>query len=61
MRATPADVRAQSGWAVVIKDKVSGLSGKFYIESDSHTWEDGKSEMQLTLAFANVMDEKEAE
>ena len=54
-------MRAQSGWAVVIKDKVSGLSGKFYIESDSHTWEDGKSEMQLTLACANVMDEKEAE
>lgn len=61
VRATPADVRAQSGWAVVVKDKVSGLAGKFYIDSDSHTWEDGKSEMQLTLAFANVMDEKEAE
>ena len=61
MRATPADIRAQSGWALVIKDKASGLAGKFYIESDSHTWEDGKSEMQLTLAFANVMDEKEVE
>lgn len=59
VKATPADARAQSGWAVIVKDEASGLNGKFYIESDSHTWEDGKSEMQLTLAFANIMDEKE--
>ena len=57
--ASPADVRAQSGWAIIVKDEISGLNGKFYIESDGHTWEDGKSEMQLTLAFANLMDEKE--
>ena len=37
----------------------TGLYGKFYIESDTHTFEDGKEMMQLTLAFSNMMDEKE--
>lgn len=59
VRAVPSDIRAQSGWAIVVADKVSGLNGKFYIESDTHTFTDGKSEMQLTLAFDNLMDSKD--
>ena len=35
------------------------LFRSFYIESDTHTFEDGKEMMQLTLAFSNMMDEKE--
>lgn len=57
--AVPSDVRAVSGYAIIVYDKVSGLYGKFYIESDTHTFENGKHEMQLTLAFSNLMDEKE--
>ncbi len=59
VNSVPADSRAVSGYALIVYDKVSGLYGKFYIESDTHTFTNGKSEMQLTLAFSNLMDEKE--
>jgi len=54
-----SDVRAISGYAILIQEPITGLYGKFYIESDTHTFSDGKDEMQLTLAFSNMMDEKE--
>lgn len=50
------DVRAVSGYSVAVQEPVSGLYGKFYVESDTHTWETGKYSMQLTLAFDNLMD-----
>ncbi len=55
------DVRAVSGYAVIVQEATTGLYGKFYIESDSHTFEDGKHEMQLTLEFELMMDEQEIE
>lgn len=55
------DNRAVSGYAVAVQEAVTGLYGKFYIESDTHTYMDSKEEMQLTLAFSNMMDEKEIE
>ena len=39
----------------------SGLYGQFYIESDTHTFTNGKAQMDLTLAFENLMDEEEIE
>lgn len=56
-----SDVRAVSGYAIPVQESNTKLYGKFYIESDSHTFSDGKEEMQLTLAFSNMMDEKEVE
>lgn len=53
------DVRAISGYSLAVQDSKSGLYGLFYIESDTHTFTDGKHEMSLTLAFENTMDEKE--
>lgn len=35
------DVRAKAGYSIKIQDKATGLSGKFYITSDSHTFEGG--------------------
>lgn len=54
-----SDARAVSGYAIAVQEPVTGLYGKFYIESDTHTFSNGSAEMQLTLAFANMMDEKE--
>lgn len=54
-----SDTRAVSGYALAVQEATTGLYGKFYIESDAHTFEDGKEMMQLTLAFSNMMDEKE--
>lgn len=53
------DVRAISGYSLAVQDSKSGLYGLFYIESDTHTFTDGKHEMTLSLAFENTMDEKE--
>lgn len=44
-----------SGYAIKIRDGKTGLVGKYWIESDSHTWEGGNYTMSLELAFKNVM------
>lgn len=54
-----SDTRAVSGYAILIEEPVTGLCGKFYIESDSHTFSNDGEEMQLTLEFKNMMDEVE--
>jgi len=46
---------------LLVQDEVSGLYGQFYIESDTHTFTNGKAQMDLTLAFENLMDEEEIE
>ncbi|MDF2842467.1 MAG: hypothetical protein K0R00_893 [Herbinix sp.] len=48
-----------SGYGVRIKDAATGLTGIFWIESDSHTWENGNYTMSLDLAFKNIMDIQE--
>ncbi|WP_276949776.1 XkdQ/YqbQ family protein [Acetatifactor muris] len=57
----PNDFRAMAGYSVIIQETDTGLYGQFYIESDTHTFSCGKSQMDLTLAFENLMDEKELE
>ena len=50
------DVRAISGKSIIISDKATGLSGAFYITSDTHTFSDGVHTMSLELAWHNVME-----
>lgn len=50
------DVRAKAGYSIKIQDKATGLSGKFYITSDSHTFEGGTHTMTLSLAWKNEME-----
>lgn len=57
----PNDFRAVSGYSIIIQETDTGLYGKFYIESDTHTFSCGKAQMDLTLAFENLMDEREIE
>lgn len=45
-----------TGNAVVIKEPYTGLSGVFYIDNDTHTFENGQHMMSLGLAFKNMMD-----
>lgn len=52
----PDDVRALSGYAVLVQETETGLYGRFFIESDSHTYANGEASMNLTLAFQNMMD-----
>lgn len=48
-----------SGYGIKIKDSITGLTGKFWIENDTHTWENGNHTMSLELAFKNIMDAQE--
>lgn len=57
----PNDFRAVSGYSIIVQEADTGLYGQFYIESDTHTFTCGKAQMDLTLAFENLMDEKEIE
>lgn len=50
------DFRCISGYGIKIKDTDSGLTGTFWIENDSHTFENGIHMMDLELVFKNIMD-----
>lgn len=57
----PNDFRAKAGYSIIVHEMDTGLYGQFYIESDTHTFTNGKAQMDLTLAFENLMDEKDIE
>jgi hypothetical protein len=50
-----------AGNAVQIRETFTGLNGLFYIDADTHTFENGQHTISLTLNFVNVMDEVEAD
>jgi hypothetical protein len=51
------NTKAVSGYRIGIHDKATGLSGMFYITSDTHTFENGVHTMSLELSWDNEMDE----
>lgn len=51
------NIACKAGYSVKIKDAVTQLCGKFYIENDSHTWENGIHTMSLELKFKNELEE----
>lgn len=53
------NIRCIAGYAVKIKDSLTGLTGKFWIDTDSHTWSNGVHTMSLNLTFKNLMDTQE--
>lgn len=55
------DMKCIAGNGVEVYDKATGLNGLFWIDSDTHTWENGTHIMNLDLNFKNVMDSKEYE
>ena len=54
------DINCLSCYFVKVKDVATGLSGKYWISSDSHTFENGTHKMELELRFDSIMTEKEA-
>ncbi|MDU5095410.1 MAG: NlpC/P60 family protein [Peptostreptococcus anaerobius] len=52
------DIHTITGNKVEVKDSISGLTGVFYIDSDTHTWENGAHKIKLKLNFENIMDER---
>lgn len=53
------DFDCVTGNAVRIKEPYTGLTGLFYIDSDTHTFESGQHTMRLGLSFSNIMDSQE--
>lgn len=50
------NLAAVSGKGLVIYDKATGLSGKFYIAADTHVFEKGVHTMSLGLAWKNTQE-----
>ena len=53
------DLSCIAGNGVEVYDNATGLSGVFWIDSDTHTWGNGTHIMNLELNFKNIMDSKE--
>ena len=53
------DINCLSCYFVQVKDTATGLSGKYWISSDSHTFENGTHKMELELKFDSLMDTKD--
>lgn len=49
-----------TGNAVMLTEPVTGLSGKYYIDSDTHIWRNGIYTNKLVLTFEALADEKNA-
>ena len=54
------DYECITGNAVIIKEPFTGLNGLFYIDNDTHTFENGQHMMSLGLSFKNIMDFQES-
>jgi len=54
------DINCLSNYNVGVKDAATGLSGKYWIKSDRHVWENGTHTMELELSFEKLMDVKES-
>lgn len=52
------DLQCIAGNGVAVYDGATGLNGLFWIDSDTHTWENGTHVMSLELNFKNIMDSK---
>lgn len=53
------DINALSNYYIQVTDGATGLSGQYWIASDTHKWEHGVHTMELELRFEALMDEKE--
>ena len=53
------DINCLSCYFVEVKDTATGLSGKYWISSDTHTFENGTYKMELELRFDSLMDTKD--
>lgn len=50
---------AKSSYSIQIKDVLTELCGKFWIKSDTHTFENGVHEMRLEIEFENIMNKED--
>ncbi|MGI6029760.1 MAG: XkdQ/YqbQ family protein [Candidatus Heteroscillospira sp.] len=56
----PGNTELRTGGAVRLRDAGSGVSGLFWIESDTHTWKNGLLFTKLGLSFRQLAQDKTA-
>lgn len=54
------DIECISGKSLKLYDRHTGLYGKFFIENDTHTFQNGQHSMSLKLAFKNIVEGEES-
>lgn len=54
------DKNCVCGKSLIVRDSFSGVDGLFYIDGDTHTWQNSQYTNKLTLNFENIMNEVEA-
>ena len=54
---TLGDPRLITGSAVLLKDTGSGVSGLFWVDTDTHTWKNKQYFTKVTLNFRNIVDD----
>lgn len=55
------DYDALSSYSIEIRDIIAQLSGKFWIKSDTHTFQNGQHTMKLEIEFENIMTEEKVD
>jgi hypothetical protein len=55
------DMKCIAGNGVKVYDVATKLNGLFWIDNDTHTWENGTHIMSLELNFKNIMDSKDSD
>ena len=50
------DTRIITGETVAVEDPETGLTGIFWVDADTHTWQGGDYTLRLTLNCRNVME-----
>lgn len=61
VEAINGNIKCVAGDGIKVYDAATGLNGLFWIQNDTHTWENGQHKMSLELSFKNVMDKKESD
>lgn len=54
------NINCITGNAVTVKEDFTGVTGLFYIDSDTHTWKNGQYFNKLTLNFNKIMNETQS-
>lgn len=52
------DYRAKASYSIKINDILPEMTGKFWIKSDSHSFENGTHTMKLEIEFENLMNKE---
>lgn len=54
------DVSCLTGYGVMVQDSYTKMNGLFYIDTDTHSWDNGEYKIDLDISLQNIMHEVSA-